>query len=65
MNSVRFILSAAVIAVLGAGYLASQYFWFNGEPAKWTATIDTPPVVWAALLVFLGSIALAFVKEKA
>jgi hypothetical protein len=64
MRSARLAFSVIVLVLLAAGYLASQYFWFSGDPQRWTTMIDTPPIVMLSLLILLGAIALAFVKEK-
>lgn len=57
-------LSIAVLALLGAGYLGSQYAYFNGSAPQWAEKMDQPPIVWLSLLLLAGSIALAFCKEK-
>lgn len=65
MKSLRYVFSIAALSALAAGYLASQYFAFNGEAPWWARTADSPAVAWLALLVLLGAIALSLVKERA
>lgn len=64
MSSLRTTLSVAVLVLLGAGYLGSQYAFFNGGAPQWAEKMDQPPIVWLSLLFLAGSIALAFRKEK-
>ncbi len=49
---------------LTAGYLGSQLFYFTQRAPEWAAKIDTAPVVWLALFVFVGSIVLALIPDR-
>lgn len=64
MKSLRLFLSIAVLVLLGSGYIASQYHALNGTPVDWTLWVENPAIVSVSLLVLLGAIALAFLKEK-
>jgi hypothetical protein len=64
MKSLRLAMSVFVLAALGAGYLGSQFYAVNRRAPEWTLLVDTPAVVWIALLVLIGSIALSLVKEQ-
>jgi hypothetical protein len=64
MNSFRPLLSALVVLLLGAGYLTSQYFWFQGDPGRWAQTIDRPVIAWLALAVLVGSCVLWGMPRK-
>jgi len=70
MKSFRFTVSALALATLGAGYLGSQYSYLTRSEgggdrvADWAARVDSPALIWLALIVFLGSIALWLIPES-
>ena len=64
MKTLRLVLPVVILVLLAAGYLASQYFWFQGEPQKWTQIIDRPEIAWLALAILLGAIALSFIQDR-
>lgn len=64
MKTIRTVLPVFVLALLAGGYLASQYFWFQGTPERWTQFVDRPEIAWLALLILAAAIGLSFVKER-
>ncbi len=64
MSSLRTFLSVVVLVLLAAGYVGSQYAYFTGSATEWAQRMDQPPIVWLALLVLVGAIALSLRKEK-
>jgi len=64
MKQARFLISIAVLVLLGAGYLGSQFYAFSARAPEWASKVDTPAIAWLALFVLLGAIALALVPER-
>lgn len=64
MNLVRFGLTLFAALLLGGGYAASQYAYFNGRAAEFAAQMDQPAIRWLATLLLIAAIALVFVKDK-
>ena len=64
MTNLRVFISVAVLVLLAAGYLASQYFYFTGRASAWAQLVDTPAIAALALMIFLGAIAAALVRPK-
>ena len=64
MKLLRLALSVALLFALAAGYFASQWFALNGRAPEWTALIDTPVVVWLALIVLVVGIILWLIPER-
>jgi hypothetical protein len=54
MKTLRYGFSVVVLVALAAGYFGSLWF----APQQWTSMVDTQPVVWLSLLVFIGAIVL-------
>ena len=64
MKSLRFFLSVVVVALLGTGYFASQYFALDRLGPKWMQIIDTPLTVWLSLAVLAGALVLALIRDR-
>jgi hypothetical protein len=64
MKLVRDVLGLAAIFLLGFGYLGSQWFYFNGDPARWAFSMDQTSIRILASVILVGAIALAFIPEK-
>ncbi len=62
MSLIRWVLSIAVVLLLGAGYAASVAAALSGQTADYAQRVDQSPIRNLALLVLLASVALAFVK---
>lgn len=64
MKAVRDVLGLGAIFLLGFGYLGSQWFYFQGDPARWAFSVDQTPIRVLATILFVGAIVLAFIPEK-
>ncbi|CAN5535993.1 hypothetical protein BH11ARM1_BH11ARM1_09350 [soil metagenome] len=65
MKNIRRLLGGVVLGLFTFGYLASQYAYFSGTAPTYAKNIDTPQVKLLSLVLFLASIALAFIPAKA
>jgi hypothetical protein len=59
---IRSILVLAALALMGGGYLASQYATLFGDPVAYHAAIDAPAVSRLSLLLLVGAIAVGQVR---
>lgn len=64
MGLLRRLLGYIVLALLGLGYLASQYQALYGDAAAYSARVDIPQVKYLCLFLFLAALALAFVPDR-
>jgi len=58
MSSVRRLVAGVILTLLTAGYLASQYFYFYGDPVDYASRVDRSEVKWLSLLLFVAAVAL-------
>lgn len=65
MKTLRAVLGIVTVALLAAGYAASQYSLFNGSAAEYASRVDTPLVSKLALVLLIAIVVLGFIKEKA
>lgn len=63
MKNVRLILSVATLVLLVGGYAASQAAVFNGSTEAYAKKIDSPQIQALALILLVGAVALAFVRD--
>ena len=64
MSRLRTAVSVLVVIALAAGYGASQWAYFHGNPTEYAAAVDTPLVKALALIVLLLASASLFLPEK-
>jgi hypothetical protein len=69
MKTIRLTLSILVFIILVGGYMYSQFLYLAGGDSMSDLIIqmqrvDTAPVHWLALILFLACIVLSFVKER-
>jgi hypothetical protein len=64
MKLVRDLLGLMAVILLGAGYLGSQVFYYQGEPARWAHSMDASSVRILAAILLLGAVVLSFFPEK-
>lgn len=68
MKTLRYTVSLAGLSGLAAGYLGSQYFYFSDPMSRnapeWASRVDSAPVVWTALVLLLGAIALSLIPSR-
>lgn len=60
----RSILILAALALMGGGYLASQYAATFGNPVSYSAAIDSPAISMLALLILAGGIVAGCVSKR-
>lgn len=65
MKTIRTVLTVATIALLGLGYAASQFAYFQGQEATiaYAQRIDSPPVRLLSLVLLVAAVVLGFVRE--
>jgi hypothetical protein len=54
----------ATLVVVG-GYVASQYAFFQGDPAQYAARVDSPAMRLVSALILVGGIALVWLGRNA
>lgn len=68
MSALRLSLSAALVLLLLAGYLTSQYAYFfmtpSLNPSSYAARVDQAPVRYLALFLFLAALALSLIPAR-
>lgn len=60
MKLLRDILGLGAVALLGFGYLGSQWFYFQGDPARWAFAMDQTSIRLLAAILLLGAIVASF-----
>lgn len=60
MNRIRIGLASVTVALLAAGYVASQFAYLGGQSADYAARIDQTPIILLSLVLFLTGIAFCF-----
>ncbi len=63
MERLRFGYVILLTLILGLGYAASQYHFFNGTAAQYAAQVDVPAIRSLALLLLVAGVALGFAKS--
>lgn len=63
MERLRFGYVILLTLILGLGYAASQYHFFNGTAAQYAAQVDVPAIRSLALLLLVAGVALGFGKS--
>ncbi|GAB4133843.1 MAG: hypothetical protein Fur0036_19570 [Fimbriimonadaceae bacterium] len=63
MERLRYGYVLVMALLLGLGYAASQYHFFNGTAAQYAAQVDVPTIRSLALLLLVAGIALGFAKS--
>ena len=64
MKKVRMLVAVVAMVLLAAGYLASQFSYFQGTASEYAAKVDTQPVVMLSLIVFLVALVLFFIPDR-
>ncbi len=64
MELIRLVVAGVTGVLLTGGYLASVSAYFNQDAAGYAARISSSPVPMLALVLLLGTVALAFVPSK-
>jgi hypothetical protein len=64
MNAIRFALTTLSLILLTAGYAASQWAFFWGDPASHSARMDQGPVRVLALVVLGAAIVFSFLPDR-
>ena len=64
MRTVRTAFAILVIALLCSGYAASQWAYFHGDAAGYAQRVDVPAVRTLALVILVGAILLAFIRDR-
>lgn len=67
MTNLRTAFASLVVVLLVLGWGRAATAAMNGEATEWVKLVDGPqagPIRLLALVILLGAIALAFVKEK-
>lgn len=57
-------LLAIIILVLGMGYAASQWFYFQGRAAEYARVVDVPSIRTLALILLLMFVVFAFIPVR-
>jgi len=60
MNRIRLGLASIAIALLAAGYAASQIAYLGGRSADYAARIDQSPIILLSLVLFVAAIVFCF-----
>lgn len=60
MNRIRLGMASVTVALLAAGYVASQFAYLGGQSADYAARIDQAPIIFLSLVLFLTAIAFCF-----
>ena len=64
MKTARLALSLVSALILGGGFLAAQWFAFEGRAPEWAQRVDQPSVIILSLAILLAAIGLAFVRDR-
>lgn len=64
MRTLRIALGTLVCLLLCMGYAASQWAFFHGEAATYSARVDTPSIRLLALAILVTLIVLGMIPNK-
>lgn len=64
MELIRLVVASVTGLLLVGGYLVSVSAYFGGTAAEYSARIEASPVPMLALVLFLATVALAFVPTR-
>ena len=64
LENLRNGLLGFTVVILGLGYAASQWFYFQGRSSEYARIVDIPSIRGLALVVLLLYVALALAPEK-
>lgn len=65
MNLLRTATAAALMVLVGGGYLGSYVAALNGTALEWHARVDTPPVRLLATVLLGVAVVLALIPKNA
>jgi hypothetical protein len=64
MKKVRMLVAGVAMLLITAGYLASQFAYFQGTAAEYASKVDSPPVVMLSLVIFVTALVLFLVPDR-
>lgn len=59
MNILRTVVQIAALLLLGGGYFASQWAYWEGDPRAYARAVDVPSIQMLALALLVACIVLA------
>ncbi len=63
MKLLRNLVCLVAVLLMGGGFVASEFAALGGTAQDYAAKVDQPPIRLLALVVLVGAVALAFVRD--
>ena len=64
MKLARWVLSVVAALLLSGGFLASQWFAYQGRASEYAARVDQPSMVYLSLLLLVAALVLGFLPDR-